>query len=1091
MKLAEWSVKNRVGANILMVAILVAGLYVGLVALQRDLFPDVTVNFIVVTTLDRETNVPEDVETRITIPLEDELASVRGVTRIISNSEDNFSTIFLELESGIRDIEPILNEVRQEVSKALPKLPPSAEQPVVENFEIPLPLCTFGFTFDEGIDREAARATLERIRRQLRAVPGVADVLVDGLERREVWVEIDPFRLESSGLSFGEVVEAVRRKNVNISGGRIESAGGEQVVRVLGEIAAGDELSDLPIRSDGDSSIRLSDLGSIRTTSERPRTRGRVNLQPAVTFTLVKKKGADVIATVQAARKLVAEEESRLPPGVHVTVLTDATKYVQTRINTVLQSGIQAVTIITALLILFLSWQLALLIALGLIVSVAGCFLVLYALGATINLLSLFGMIMALGMVVDDALVIGENVYRHFEQGKSAVAAAIDGTQEVIWPVLGSVATTVAAFLPLMLAEGVIGQFLVVVPIVVISALAFSLVQAFLILPSHLADSLRPAHTPETAEVAFRTQRGWRRLGAWLTLIYTDVRASADWFLKRVIEIYLHLLQIALRWRYLTVGSFILILVAMGTIVGIGAVRFQLFAVDWADQIFVKVELPPTFSLNQTEEAVARLERAIVDRLPASDLRGLSTRVGARFDETNQFLEYSSNIAMIIVDIDEQNPLCRRPSRIVYDLSLLLAEMPEFVSAEAKENGGGPPVGRAVNIEVQGENFDQILQAAAEFERRLGEIPGVFNVGNNFASGKVEHHIRLDQAKAAAAGLDVAAAGQAIQAAFQGIPASQMRWGNDEVVVRVKMAESLRGDPDRLRAFTLVNRQGEAVPLAAIADLEKTGGIARITRRNQDRVITVSADIRPDITTSVAVNEQVKSWIPQLKEQYPGLRVTLTGENEDTEKSVQSMKIAALVAFLLIYVILAFIFNSFIQPIVIMAVIPFGIVGVILGLLFTNQPLGLMSIMGTIALSGIVVNNSVVFIDFMNNYRRRHTPLAPDQIAHSVHKVSWRLRWHSILASGRDRFRPILLTTATTVGGLWSLATTSSGQEQFLAPMAQAIVFGLIFATSITMLLIPCLYAIVDDLARLGQREQKNTPAVEPWPANPIGAVTK
>ncbi|MFQ3671271.1 MAG: efflux RND transporter permease subunit, partial [Verrucomicrobiia bacterium] len=740
MKLAQWSVQNRVGANIVMVAILVAGLYVGLFALQRDLFPDVTVNFIVVTTLDRETNVPEDVEKRITIPLEDEIASVQGIKRIISNSEDNFSNIFLELESGIRNIDPLLNEVRQEVSKAIPELPPSAEQPVVENFEIPLPLCTFGFTFDEGVDREAVRPALERLRRLLRAVPGVADVLVDGLDRREVWVEIDPFRLESSGLTFGEVVEAVRRKNLNISGGRIESPGGEQLVRVLGEINAGSELADLPVRADNGGTIRLSDLGFIRTTSERPRTRGRVNLQPGVTFTLVKKKGADVIATVSAARNLVAAEESRLPPGVQVTVLTDATKYVQTRINTVLQSGIQAVTIITALLMLFLSWQLALLIGLGLVVSVAGCFLVLYAMGATINLLSLFGMIMALGMVVDDALVIGENVYRHFERGKSPVAAAIDGTSEVIWPVLGSVATTVAAFLPLMLAEGVIGQFLVVVPIVVISALAFSLVQAFIILPSHLADTLRPARTPAQALAHFVNSRGWRRLPAWLSLVYNDVRSTADHGLRTVITIYLHLLQIALRYRYATVGSFILILVAMGAIVGIGAVRFQLFAVDWADQIFVKVELHPNASLNQTEEAVARLERAIVDHLPASDLRGISTRVGARFDETNQFLEYATNVAMLIVDIDEQNPECRRPSRIVYDLTLLMAEMPEFVVAEVKENGGGPPVGRPVNIEVQGDSFDQILKAAAEFERRLLELPGVFNVGNNFAEGKVEHH---------------------------------------------------------------------------------------------------------------------------------------------------------------------------------------------------------------------------------------------------------------------------------------------------------------------------------------------------------------
>jgi multidrug efflux pump subunit AcrB len=1063
MKLAEWSVKNRVGANIVMAAILIAGLYVGLFGVKRDLFPDVTVNFLVITTLDRETNVPEDVERRITIPIEDEVASVEGITRIISNSEDNFSTIFLELEPGISDIDPVLNDVRQQVAKALAELPATAEQPIIENFEIPLPLCTFGFTFGEGIDREEVRPSLERIRRALKSLPGVSDILVDGLDRREIWVEIDPLRLENSGMAFSQVVDAVRRKNVNISGGRIEGSGGEQLVRIMGEITDGSELEDLPVRSQNGQITRLSDLGSIYTTSERDRTRGRVNLQPAVTFTVVKKKGADVIDTVGAARRLVDREKALLPKGVDTIVITDATKYIQTRINTVLQSGIIAILLITTLLMLFLSWQLALLIGLGLVVSVSGCFLALYAIGGTINLLSLFGMIMALGMVVDDALVIGENVYRHFERGLSPVAAAIRGTQEVMWPVIGSVATTVAAFLPLMLAEGVIGQFLVIVPVVVISALVFSLVQAFIVLPSHLADTLSRPQSSADLERQHSSSRGFRKIKLWISLVYYDVRATADHFLNSVISIYLHLLQICLRWRYLTVSAFILILMVMGAIVGIGAVRFQLFAIDWADQIFVKVELPPNASLNQTEEAVAELERAIVDSLPPDDLRGLSTRLGARFDETNQFLEYGTNIAMIIVDIDEQNPKCRRPSRIIYDLKTMLNEMPAFVRSEVKENGGGPPVGRAVNIEIRGESYAELLAAARDFEARLNQVPGVFNVGNNYAPGKTEHRVVLDEAKAMRAGVDASSAGQALQAAFQGIPASRMRWGNDEVIVRVKMSEQLRGDPDRLMAYKLINDRGETIPLSSIAEIQRSSGLSRIVRRSQDRAVIVSADVRTDLTNSVEVNNAIKTWLPELETRHPTIRVLLTGENEDTEKSVESMKVAALVAFLLIYVILAFIFNSFIQPVIIMTVIPFGIVGVILGLLFTNQPLGLMSIMGTIALSGIVVNNSVVFIDFMNSYRRDNTRTRPDEVAHSVHRVSWRLRWHSILISGRDRFRPIFLTTATTVGGLWSLANTTTGQEQFLAPMAQAIVFGLVFATTITMLLIPCLYAIVDD----------------------------
>lgn len=1087
--MAAWSVKNRVAVNIFTLVIIFAGYYAALTRLQRDLFPDVSTNFIQITTLDATTAAPEDIERTITVPVEEELANVKGLKRIRSISQDNFSNIFIEVDPLVTDIQPVLNDVRQAVDKARPKLPRLAEPPVVEEFDIPMPLVSFTVSYPPGFDLRQIRPVLDHIERRLKLIPGVSKVLVDGLERREVWVEIDPYRLRLAGLSFVDVMDAVAAKNVNFVGGRLDGAGGQRVVRLIGEINSADELEDLPLgRSPEGRSVKIRDIGTVKETSEKPQSYGRVNLYPAVTFTVVKKRGTDVIETVAAARRVFANETAALPPGIETQVIGDTTKYINTRIETVTKNGIQSLILVTVILLLFLDWRVALLVAFGIPFSFAGTFLVLYLGGYSINMLSLFGMIMALGMVVDDAVVTAENVFRYYADGAGAAEAAIRGAREVMWPVFGSVSTTVAAFLPLIWGEGIIGKFLAIVPVVVISTLCFSLVQAFLVLPSHMADFLRPVRSAAArrAEAAQTPPRGLRRLPYEAGLCYEELREAVDRAVSRTVEVYAHLLNIALRARYLVLGIFVAALVFVGGIVAAGVVPFRLFATDFADVINVKLELPPDYTLDQTADVAARVEQAIVDRLPADDLVAVLTRVGVRFDSGDEFLEYGTNLAMIIVDIDEQDPGCRKPSVIERDLRDVLLDFPELVTGIAKKEEGGPPVGRALNIEIRGPDFGELQTAAAEVEEQLQNIPGLVNTGNDFPRGKTEFRLRLDEDRAARAGLDATAVGRNLLGAFRGLEAARMRWGNDEVILRVKMDERYSQDPEIVRNLLVKGPHG-AVDVASIADIERVSGIARIKRTDQERVITVSADIDPRITTSSEANAAFTDMVPELLERHPRIGIQLTGENEDTERSLDAMKFAALVAIFLIYALLATITNSFLQPFVIMAVIPFGFVGVILGLLFTGQPMGLMSVMGTIALAGIVVNNSVVFVDFINRFRRGHagshghvfTPGETGEAPPAPHHGPW-VRWRSIIESGCTRFRPILLTTATTVAGLFNLAFLSSGQEQFLAPMAQAIIWGLSFATLITLILIPTLYAILDDLQALVRRrtpEQVSEPA--------------
>lgn len=1072
MSLPRWSVRNRVAANLLAVLLLVSGFLAATTRLKLDLFPDVNTNFISVVVLDPTTSAAEEIERTITVPIEEELTNVRGVERIRSTSEDNLSSIFLQIESSITDIDPVLNEVRQAVDKAKPKLPLTIEPPVIDSFDIPFPLITFTVSYKPGADFLALRPTLDRIERRLKMIPGVSEVLVDGLDRREVWIEVDPFRLQALGVSYEEVAAAVGRKNLNLVGGRMDAAGGQRLVRLLGEIRAAEDLGGVPVKQTDAGVVLLRDVASFVDRSEEERTFGMANLQPAVTYTVVKKRGADAIDTVTRARNVFVEEARDLPPDVETQILSDTTRFLKVRINTVAQNGIQALLLVTVLLMLLLDWRMALIVAVGIPISFAGTFLVLYLGGYTINLLSLFALIMALGMVVDDAIVISENAYRYVEEGMAPARAAVLGAQEVLWPVVGSVSTTVAAFLPLIWGEGIIGKFLVIVPVVVISTLMFSLMQAFLILPSHIADFVRPAKT--AADLALQTPRSLPARGLrWMRLTYAEMRETVDAALRAVIELYTHLLVLALRLRYLCIAGFLGILVALGLVLGLGLVPFKLFATDFADILIVKTELPRDYSLEQTRDVIRRLEERIVKEIPPDDIIALVTRVGARLDATDQFLEYGTNLGMITVDLDEENPNARLPSVIARDIRRILVDFPEFVTATAKAEEGGPPVGRAVNIEIAGPDFNELRALAGVIEERLAAIPGTVNVGNDFPAGKTEFRIEVDDERAAAAGLDATTIGRTLQAGYRGLEAARMRWGNEEVVLRVKVAERFRQDPELLLSSRIVNREGRLVDLSSVAEIGVTSGLPRIKRIDSERVITVSADLDERVTTSRAVNETVAGWIPDLLASHPDCRVQLTGENEDTEKSLAAMQFSAVVAILLIYGLLAVITNSFLQPVVIMSVIPFGIVGVVLGLIIMGEPIGLMSLMGTVALAGIVVNNSVVFVDFINRLRHTGSGDADDNTRHQPLLLNPLIRWRSIVMSGRVRFRPVFLTTATTVAGLANLAFTSSGQEQFLAPMAQAIIFGLTFASLLTMVLIPCLYSVLDDLHRIWARLTK------------------
>jgi len=1070
MSIVEFSIKQRVLVNMFMIGIFVAGVLCVL-KLRREVFESISTDVIMVRTVDSTFNAPADVERLITVPIEDELQDIEDIENIISMSIPNASLIYLELRDSVKEIEPVLNEVRQEVDQAKADLPKSAEPPVTTELKFPFPVIIVGMSYQPGADKLAMKQIADELQDEFETLQGVASVAVAGLNDREVWVEIDPCRAQSYGLSLAQIGEAIRAKNVDIPGGKLEGESGELTLRVLEQINEDTwkELEDVVIKRVGGQAVRVRDVATIKNTFEKDTTLGRVNANPAITFVINKQKNGDTIAIADKAKELVKKMQKQLPDGVNLTCYFDTSKYVKTRLRTMIRNGILSLLLVGLLVFLFMSGRIALLVMSGLLVSFFGTFIYLVFVGNSFNMISLFSLILVLGMLVDDAIVVCENVYRHMENGVPPEKAAVIGTKEVIWPVIGTVSTTVVAFLPLLLTTGLMGKFISIIPQVVTVALGLSLVEAMFILPSHLADFVRPSdlekHTYNKVHSHFSF---FKRIAVGLGNFTRFIRRKIDEFLKRIFEYYRFVLKSALRRRWLVVFASALLFVSAILLITSGIIQFKLFHADYADRFMIMLEAPPFYRLQDTSDAVFALEKDLISNMPPEEIAAIITTVGNR-PEDEFTSKQGNNQAHIIFDIEELDPDCRKPTPILNDLRKIVGRHKNFVIAKVDMEKGGPPVGKAITIRILGDNFETLKEIAEKYKNYISTVPGVADISDDFETGKMEIHITVDEGRAALAGCNVSTLGHEILSAFQGSEVSIFRWGNDEVTIRVKYADEFTKSIEDLKNLRIVNAAGKQVPIGAVAEIKRAAGLGSINRRNRKRVITVFADVDGKKITSKEANQKIRAFTQteKISQKYPGYSIEFGGEEKDTQESMHSMAIAGVVAFILIYAILAGILNSFVQPLLILSIIPLGFVGVVYGFMIFQLPIGFMALMGTIGLVGIIVNDSIVMVSFINNYRadwqKRNGMGEHVRASVNRHLTEW-IRWSSLMKSGIIRFRPIMLTTVTTVAGMSTVAFTRSGQEQFIAPMALAIVCGLSIGSAVTLFITPCVYAILDDI---------------------------
>jgi multidrug efflux pump subunit AcrB len=1010
MRIAEFSVKNPVLVNLLMLAILVVGI-MSASRLPLELFPSIKLELVSVTTMFPGASA-EDVEKLVTIPIEAEINDIGGIKVIRSTSSEGLSSILAEIEAG-EDTQRLAQDIRSEVAKIQDQLPQDAEEPITEEFDANFPLVSVAIAGD--VPKETLRTYGLMFENQVKLVSGVDNVVTSGLGDPVFWVYVDPEKLRQYEITLEQIASVIDQKNLDLPGGAVEQGDAEYLVRVTGRVEAVKDLLYIPVKRNPDGRhILLKDVAKIEQGEQKTRTKARVNGLPAINFWINKQKGADAIDTVKNIEEIVEGFKKTKPENIEIYVTNDSSYWVQERFNTMVSSGTIGLVIVLIILALFLDFRSAFFAAIGLPVAFFGAFILMQFSGVTLNILSMFGLILVLGIIVDDAIIVVENIQRYLQLGYSPMDSAIIGTKEVALPVLATILTNIASFLPLLIATGLIGKFMSVIPTVAIYALLVSLIEALVILPSHCADFLKPQPRNKPA-------RKW-------------VYKMRFYYLKSLV--------FSIRNRYVTVITFVLML-ALTLAIFAKIPRILFYSQDIA-QFFVRVENPTWSNIDSTEESVVEVENVVRQVVPDHVLKDTVAMIG--MDISNDQSEFGDHLSTLIVEYEdfdkrkENGLVLMEEVRKSVESQVVGPVKIDFVSNE------GPPVGKPVDFRIQGAEFNTLKELSKEISNYLETIPGVYQASDNLIWGKPEIQINVDESRAAIYGLDTRTIARAIRAAAEGLTVSQTRLGTEEADIIVKYELPSGNLMSLLGSYQIPTPEGGWVPLSNVVTMSTEPSMLNISRYDLERSVRITAEINEQATTATEVNSLISSFLDEKLTAYPGYSYNFGGEEEQTRESLESIQSSAIIAILLIYLILASMLKSYTQPIIIMSVLPFAIVGVMVGILLRGEPLTLPALIGVVALLGIVVNDSLVLMSFINSRSKKMN------------------RVLAVAMSAKHRFRPIVLTTVTTFGGLATLMVKFRGEAAFLAPMAVALGFGLLFATFITLILIPCLYLMLDDL---------------------------
>ncbi|AQQ71559.1 Swarming motility protein SwrC [Limihaloglobus sulfuriphilus] len=1011
--LIAWMTYNRVTPNLCMLILLVGG-FLFTTTIKQEVFPEFSLDIVTIR-VPYPGSSPEEVEQGIILVVEEAIRGLDGVKEITAVAGEGSGTVTAELEDDA-DPQRTYQDIKQEIDR-ITTFPLDAEEPQVSLSVIRREVLDLQIYGD--VSEWALREIGEQVRDELLQNPEITQVDLEGVRDYEVKIQIDQQTLRAYGLTLNEVAQIIRSASVELPGGYIETSGGDLLLRVKERRDWADEFANIPIITTGEGSVvQLGDIALVRDDFEDSDRYAYYNGMRAVSLDIFRVGSQTPIGVAKAAKAAMKEIENRLPPGVDWAIRRDMSDIYRQRLELLLTNAGWGLLLVLMLLGLFLELKLAFWVTLGIPISFLGAFLFLPLMGVTINMISMFAFIVALGIVVDDAIVVGENIYEYRTRGMKHIDAAIKGAQAVKVPVVFSVTTNIIAFLPLCFIPGTMGKIWKVIPFVVMTVFAISLFESLVILPAHLAHS-NGDNRGRISAFVHRLQQGFSR--------------KFIWFVEFA---FAPVLDFCIKIKYIVVAAAVAVFILILGYVNSGRIGIIQMPRIEADFASVTATLPygsPLSKIQQVSDYLLEKGRIVAENNGGDELvEGFYSRIN----------DNSVSARLYLTDA-ETRPIST--TEVTNKWRELVGPIPGTESVRFESDRGGPGSGAAITVELSHRNIETLDQASQKLAEILEHFPNVKDIDDGYSPGKQQLDFKI-KPQGQSLGLTAHEIARQVRYSFYGAEALRQQRGRNEIKVRVRLPIEQRNSEYDIETLLIRTPAGTYVPLREVAEITRGRAYTTINRRNAGRTVTVTANIEPISQTSRIMETLETDYLPQLVRDFPGLSYRWEGRQADMSESMTSLFYGFIFALMCIYAMLAIPFKSYSQPLIVMIAIPFGIIGAVIGHIIMGYSVSIMSMMGIVALSGVVVNDSLVLIDYANNLRRTEGLDA----------------FTAIHQAGVRRFRPILLTTLTTFGGLTPMIFETSRQARFMIPMAISLGFGILFATLITLVLVPCLYMVLD-----------------------------
>ena len=1015
--------------------LILAGGAMGASSIGKEVFPAIPVNFIDIN-MPYPGAGPREVEEQIVIRIEEAIYNIEGIKHITSEARQSRGKVTVEVATG-HDMNKMLNDIKSRVDSIV-TFPADAERPIVMEqilrAEV-IRVALFGDA-DEAVLKEYG----ERVRDDLAALPEVDYADLNGVRDAQIDIELSEAAMRRYGISFNDVVNGIRRSSLNLPAGTIRSTSGDIQIQTRGQAYFEEDFKDISIssRSDG-TEIKIADVATVRDTFEERNALVRFNGQPAVFLGISVGNQPDVMATTGAVKRYIAEEINYLPAELGISTWADFSTMFSGRLELLSSNALGGLILVFVVLMLFLSPQLAFWVALGIAIAYMGALWILPSMGLTLNMLSMFSFLLILGIIVDDAIVVGESIYRHQQEGYDREAAAQLGAQAVAKPVILAVVSTMIVFLPMLFLPGIWPKMLWAIPAVTIVALSFSLIESLLILPSHLAQ-MKPERAPKSK---------------WGLKFYHLRQWFANGMMAFARNSYKPMLIKALEWRYLTLVGFTLAFALSITLVGSGYIKQRFMPTVGSDIIQMKINMPDGYSKARKLDIIKRAELAVT-KLPDDPL--IAAQVASKDLTRNQLSFMWGDHLRLILEISPEHTGKVDPALVAERWQYHVGKLPEAKSFETEASLSRTSSGR-FSVLLSSSNIEQLQGATAYVKAQLSQVPGTTNIRDNIHSGRSDIDISL-LANADNLGIGLSDVARQVRQGFYGAEAQRIPRGRDDVRVMVRYPKGDRAQVDTLEDLRVRTPNGTEIPFYSVARAEYVPGYSRINRRDRERSVKVTAQpVMGTITISEIAEIIYGDVAAEVALKYPEVSLDKDAELADQEDFYSSSIKLFTLALAVIYMLMAIEFKSYLKPLGVLSAVPFGIMGAIFGHLLMGLDFSVLSLLGVLAASGVVVNDNLVLIDRITQLREEGLDVE-----------------EALIRGGHERFRPIILTSITTFIGLVPILLETSMQAKFLIPMVSSLAFGVLFATTVTLVFVPCLYLAGANLkARLTKSSESKT----------------